>query len=258
MSLKSLDKFYQHAPLVLGHRGASFDAPANTLAAFGLARQLGADGVELDTSLTRDGVPVVIHDLSLDATTDGSGPVRAHSLDEIKALDAGSYFDSTFKGERVPTLDEAFETLGPDMLVNVELKIEGWRSNGLEKAVLEVIRRHNTNQRVIVSSFNPFALRRFRALAPDIPIGYLYSPNEPFYLRYGWLMFGLPHEARHPHHSMIDADYMAWAKRHGYRINTWTIDDPDRIHELRDLGVDAIITNRPDVALATLGRVSAR
>src|SRR3954468_18112865 len=123
MPVKTLDKLYQHAPLVLGHRGASFDAPANTAADFALARQRGADGVELDTSLTRDGVPVVIHDLSLDATTDGSGPVRAHSLAEIKALDAGSYFDSSFKGEQVPTLDEAFETIGPDLVVNVELKI---------------------------------------------------------------------------------------------------------------------------------------
>ncbi len=258
MSAKPLDKLYQHAPLVLGHRGASFDAPANTLSSFALARQLGADGVELDTSLTGDGVPVVIHDLALDATTDGSGPVRAHSLSEIKALDAGSYFDSTFQGERVPTLDEAFETIGPDLVVNVELKIEGWRPNGLEQAALDVIKRHNSAQRVIVSSFNPFALRRFRALAPDIPIGYLYSPDEPFYLRYGWLMFGVPHEARHPQHTMIDAAYMAWAKRNGYRVNTWTVDDPDRIRTLRDLGVDAVITNRPDVALAALRRVSAR
>jgi glycerophosphoryl diester phosphodiesterase len=258
MPLKILDKLYQHAPLVLGHRGASFDAPANTVAAFSLARELGADGIELDTSLTSDGVPVVIHDLSLDATTDGSGPVRAHSLKEIKALDAGSYFDSTFKREPVPTLDEAFETVGPDLVVNVELKIEGWRPNGLEQAALDVIRRHNAVQRVIVSSFNPFALRRFRALAADIPIGYLYSPDEPFYLRYGWLMIGVPHEARHPEHTLIDATYMAWAKRHNYRVNTWTVDDPERIRTLRDLGVDAVITNRPDVALAALGRVNAR
>jgi glycerophosphoryl diester phosphodiesterase len=253
-----LDRLYQYAPLVLGHRGASFDAPANTVAAFSLAREVGADGVELDTSLSLDGVPVVIHDLTLDATTDGSGPVRARSLAEIQALDAGSYFDASYRGERVPTLDEAFEAIGPDLVVNVELKTESWRPNGLEQSALDVIRRHNTANRVIVSSFNPFALRRFRALAPEIPIGYLYSPDEPFYLRYGWLMLGVPHEARHPQHSMIDAQYMAWARRHGYRVNTWTVDEPDRIRALRDLGVDAIITNRPDVALVALGRVNAR
>jgi len=251
-----LDKLYQQAPLVIGHRGASFDAPENTLAAFALARQLGADGVELDTSLTRDGVPVVIHNLTVDETTNGTGPVRSFDLTTLKTLDAGSSFDARFQGETIPTLDEVFETVGPELVINVELKTESWTDNGLERAAAEVIRRHNANRRVIVSSFNPFALRRFRAIAPDIPIGYLYAPDEPLYLRKGWFVLGLPHEARHPQHTMVDARYMAWAKAHGYRVNTWTVDDPDRIRALRDLGVDAIITNRPDVALKALRRVT--
>ena len=253
----ALDKLYQHVPLVIGHRGASFDAPENTLAAFALARQVGADGVELDTSLTRDGIPVVIHNLTVDETTDGTGPVRSFDLKAIKALDAGSSFDARFRGEVIPTLDEVFETIGPDLVVNVELKTDSWPDNGLERKVAEVIRRHNVNRRVIVSSFNPFSLRRFRALVPEVPIGYLYAPDEPIYLRKGWFVLGLPHEARHPQHNMIDAQYMAWAKAQGYRVNTWTVDDPDRIRALRDLGVDAIITNRPDVALQALGRVTA-
>lgn len=241
-------------PLVLGHRGASHDAPQNTLAAFALARQMGADGVELDTSLTRDGIPIVMHDLDLDKTTNSSGPILSLDLAEVKKLDAGSKFSPKFKGEQVPTLDEVFETLGSEMFVNVELKSISYRANGLEPAALDVIRRHKAEKRVIISSFNPFALRRFRAIAPDIPIGYLYSQDEPFYLRYGWLMIGLKHEARHPQHEMIDAGYMAWAKRRGYLVNTWTVDDPERIKALRDLGVNAIISNRPDVALAALGR----
>lgn len=247
-----------HMPLVLGHRGASFDAPENTLAAFELARRQGADGIELDTTLSRDGVPVVIHDLTLDNTTNGTGPVRDLDLRALKALDAGSHFDVEFKGERIPTLDEALETAGPDMTINIELKTSSWRADGLEQAVLRVIRHHGASSQVIVSSFNPVALRRFRALAPEIPIGYLYSPDEPPYLRYGWLMLGVPHQARHPYHAMIDARYMMWARRHGYRVNTWTVDDPDRIRELRDLGVHAIITNRPALALEALGRVSTR
>ncbi len=259
MPSETLEQLYTHLPLVLGHRGASYDAPENTLAAFNLARKQGADGVELDTTLTRDGVPVVIHDLIVDNTTDGSGPVRSLDLKTIRTLDAGSHFDASFKGEPVPTLDETFEALGPDLVVNVELKTNNWRSEGLETAVLAVLRRHNAAGRVVVSSFNPFALRRFRALAPDIPIGYLYAPDEPVFLRYGWFMLGLPHEARHPHHSIIDERYMAWAKARGYRVHTWTVDDPARIRVLRDLGVAAIISNRPDVALEALGRkVGAR
>lgn len=260
MSSKAFDKWLdgRKTPLVLGHRGASYDAPENTLAAFALAKQQGADGVELDTTLTSDGIPVVIHDLVLDNTTNGTGVVNQHSIREIKALDAGSHFDSSFKGETIPTLGEALEITAPDMIINIELKTASWRTSGLEAAVLNVIRRHAAANRVFISSFNPLALRRFHALAPEIPIGYLYSPNEPLYLRYGWLMFGLRHDARHPHHSLIDARYMAWAKARGYRINTWTVDAPDRMRELRDLGVDSIITNRPDLALETLGRVSTQ
>jgi glycerophosphoryl diester phosphodiesterase len=260
MSLGLSGKLYSHSqmPLVLAHRGASFDAPENTLAAFVLAQRQGADGIELDTTLSRDGVPVVIHDLTLENTTDGYGPVRDLDVRALKALDAGSHFDVEFRGERIPTLDEALEAIGPDLTINIELKTTAWRSEGLEKAVLRIIRHHGVTAQVIVSSFNPFALRRFRALSPEIPIGYLHAPDQPIYLRYGWLMLGLPHEARHPQHSMIDARYMAWARKHGYRVHTWTVDEPDRIRELRDLGVDAIITNRPALALETLGRVSMR
>jgi glycerophosphoryl diester phosphodiesterase len=215
------------------------------------------EGVELDTTLTRDG-----------ACRDPRFDCRWHNRwqragaqpgpEDDPHPDAGSH-DASFKGEQVPTLDETFEALGPDLIVNVELKTNNWRSEGLETAVLAILRRHNAAGRVVVSSFNPFALRRFRALAPDIPIGYLYAPDEPVYLRYGWFMLGLPHEARHPHHSIIDEHYMAWAKARGYRVHTWTVDDPARIRVLRDLGVAAIISNRPDVALEALGRkVGAR
>jgi glycerophosphoryl diester phosphodiesterase len=247
-------RLYQHTPLVLAHRGASYDTPENTLAAFRRAREMGADGVELDTLLSRDGVPVVIHNMTLEETTNGVGAVADLDLAMLKTLDAGSHFDVQFKGEQIPTLDEALEALGPDMIVNVELKTFSWRGDGLEQAALNAIRRQKAANRAIVSSFNPFALRRFRALAPDIPIGYLYAPRTPIYLRFGWFMWGLPHEARHPHHTMIDARYMAWARARGYRVHTWTVDAPERIRELRDLNVDAIITNRPDVALEVLGR----
>lgn len=248
------DAFYAHKPLVIAHRGASHDSPQNTLVAFELAKKMGADGVELDTSLTRDGVPVVIHDLTLEGTTNGHGAVNSYTLDLIKKLDAGSSFDAAYAGERIPTLDEALETIGKDLVVNIELKANSWYSDGLEQAVLNVIRKHSASGRVVISSFNPFTLRRFRQRAPEIPIGYLYSTDEPVYLRYGWFMAGLTHEARHPQATIIDGGFMYWARTHGFRVHTWTVDDPNRIRELRDLGVDAIITNRPDVALTALGR----
>jgi len=250
----TLDKLYTLAPLVIAHRGASFSAPENTLAAFGLAREIGADGIELDTSLTSDDIPVVIHNLTLEHTTNGTGPVRDLDLSAIKALDAGSHFSPKFRGEQIPTLDEVFETIGPQLIVNIELKSISSRANGLEPAVASVIQRHNAGQRVIVSSFNPFALRRFRTAALDIPLGYLVSPDEPLYLRQDWLLAGVRYQARHPEDIMVDAHYMAKTKRRGYRVNVWTVDDPERIIQLQALGVDGIITNRPDVALQALGR----
>lgn len=254
MVREQLDRFYRATPLVLAHRGASYDAPENTVPAFKLARQMGADGVELDTMLTRDGVPVVIHDHTLEKTTSGTGLVRDHDLRAIKHLDAGSHYDFTFKGESVPTLDEAFDACGPEMVINVELKTMSLRTDGLEQAVYNVIKRHNAMSRVVVSSFNPMSLRRFRRMAPNVPIGYLYAPGEPLYLRFGWFMLGFTHEARHPHHSLIDAQFMTWARSMNFRVHTWTVDEPERIRQLRDLGVDAVITNRPDVALEALGR----
>lgn len=251
-----LSNLYPRKPLILAHRGASFDAPENTLAAFKLARQMGADGVELDTLLTSDDVPVVIHDFTVDKTTDGSGKVREKTLREIKKLDAGSHFDYSFRTQRIPTLDEALEEIGPQMVVNIELKSVGLRPSRLEAQVLSVIRKRNAQDRVIISSFNPFALRRFHRLAPNIPLGYLYAPDVPTYLRL--FMMGVPHQARHPAEEMIDAAYMDWARANRYRVNTWTVDDPARAAALRDLGVDALITNRPDLLLEALGRPSAR
>ena len=239
-------------PLIFAHRGASHDAPENTIAAFSLARSMGADGVELDTSLTRDGIPVVIHDLRVDATTNGSGLVHDFDLKTLRTLDAGSHFSDRFRGEPIPSLDEVFEAVGPTLCVNVELKAVGWRSDRLERATLKVIQRHNAAKRVIISSFNPITLRRFRALAPQIPIGYLYSPDEPFILRSRWLMLGLSYDALHPHHKMITQDYMRRARAAKKQVNTWTVDDPTEMLELCALGVNAIITNRPDVALRTL------
>jgi glycerophosphoryl diester phosphodiesterase len=250
-----LQSLYTHLPLVFAHRGASYDAPANTLTAFRMARQMGADGVELDTSLTADGVPVVIHDFQVDDTTDGTGRVKDFTLDAIKKLDAGSHYDHAFKEERIPTLEESLIEIGPELLVNVELKSIDWRDQGLEKAVLAVINNTNMAGRVLISSFNPLALRRFHRLAPDIPIGFLYAPDSPAYFRL--LLAGMPCQAMHPQHDFMDkATVMNLHRR--YRINTWTVDNPQRMIALRDLGVDGIITNRPDVLLKALGRSDAR
>ncbi len=244
--------------LNIAHRGASVAAPPNTLAAFEKAAELGAHGVELDIHLSADSVPVVIHDFTVDATTDGTGRVAEMTLAQLKQLDAGSWFDPAFAGERIPTLEEVLEAVGSRLLLNIELKDFSLCNKRLERVVIGLIEQHSSScgqpleDRVLLSSFNPFSLRRAKKIAPHIQAGLLYSPNLPLPLRRAWLAFLFPHEARHPEHTMVDADYMAWARRRGYRVNTWTVDDADEMRRLISLGVDGIITNVPGVLRSVL------
>lgn len=246
----TLEAFYNRVPLVFGHRGARAYAPMNTIASFELALAQGADGVELDVRLTRDGEMVIMHDDRIDATTDGEGFVHDFTLAEIQALDAGSWFNDSFRGARVPTLDEVFEVIGKRTRINVEIKAETADETEIEAKVADAIRRHKLSHSIIVSSFNPLTLGRFRAVMPEVPIGFLYAPDTPPILFD--LIAELPHEARNPYYEQIDAELMAWAKREGYRVNTWTVNDPAKAVELTAMGVDCIITDNPDTILAAV------
>ena len=238
--------------LVLAHRGASTVAPQNTLPAFEKAAELGADGIEFDVQRSADGVPVVIHDMTVDALTDGTGRVSEMTLAQLKELDAGSAFDPAFAGERIPTLDEVLAAVGDTLLLNIELKTYALRDTGLERAVLDLAQRYALGPRVLFSSFNPLVLRRVKRLSPGALVGLLHAPEWPLPLRKAWLAPLFPHEARHPAHTMVDAAYMAWAHQRGYRVHTWTVDDVTEMQRLIRLGVDGIITNRPDRLLALL------
>ena len=234
-------------PLILAHRGASAYAPENTLAAFNLAFEMGAAGIELDARLTKDGVPVVIHDGSLERTTDGHGAIHALTLEEVKRLDAGIWFDSRFRGEKVLTLVQALTAIAGRGLVNVELKSVTLQTDGIEAAVVKAIEDTHTSDRVIVSSFNPFTLYRVSILNSRLPRGLLYSGDLPIYLRRAWLRPLARPTALHPKWPLIDERYVAWARGKGYQINAWTVDDPDEMRRLVALGVDGIMTNKPDV-----------
>ncbi len=162
-------------PLVIGHRGASAYAPENTLAAFNRAFEMGADGIELDVVLSKDGVPIVIHDDTLDRTTNGSGSVGAMDCAAISQLDAGAWFDRQFSGERVPTLEQVLCQLTRG-LINVEIKYTAVRldNDRLEQAVASVIEQTHSQARVLVSSFHPLALYRLSRRHPQLQRGLLY------------------------------------------------------------------------------------
>jgi glycerophosphoryl diester phosphodiesterase len=240
------------SPLNIAHRGASREAPGNTLAAFRLAAQMGADAIELDVHLSADGVPVVIHDFSVDRTTNGTGKVSALTLGQMRQLDVVSAFHPAFAGERIPSLAEVLQAVDERLLLNIELKGLSYRDSGLARAVIGVVSAAAIGDRCLLSSFNPFLLRRAKQLAPEIPVGLLYSPDLPLPLRRVWAGPFVKHEARHPQHTMVDHHYLGWARRRGYRVNTWTVDDRAEMRRLIRLGVDGVITNRPDVLLGEL------
>lgn len=248
-------------PLILAHRGASAYAPENTIAAFRLAHELGADGIEFDVQLTRDKIPVVIHDDTVDRTTNGKGRVCDLTVAEITRLDAGAWKTTDYHGEPVPTLARVFEALAdwlhpvgrvPACIMNVELKTESFQTDGLEREVLNLISRYNLQDRVLLSSFSPLALHRAKEINPRLPRGLLYDSGLPIYLRRAWLRFWADPQAMHPEAPMIDAHYMEWARSKKLDVNTWTVDDPAQAKRLMQLGVHAIITNKPDVLFDAL------
>ena len=238
--------------LVFAHRGAMASAPMNTMAAFELAIAQAADGIELDVQLSRDGFAVVIHDYTVDHTTDGSGNVCDKTLAELKSLDAGSWFRQTFAGARIPTLDEVFYAFGDQLFVNVEIKSTGENSRDIENVVARSILGHEMQDRVIISSFDPQILERMSACLPGVLIGFLYMSAIP-----GASIRALKdprHDALHPWHELIDDAYMRWAKANRYFVNAWTVNDPMRALRLRTLGVNAVITDNPDQITAAFSR----
>ena len=228
-------------PLIIGHRGASAEAPENTLAAFALAQAQGANGIELDVQLSADGWPVVIHDSKLERTTNVQGRVQQLPVAELQALDAG-------EGQSIPTLDEVFETLGPNFLYNVELKTAAFRDDGLAAAVADRIQAHHLEQQTIVSSFNPWAVRWARRhLTQTTWVAHISYKSG---LKYKYLL--APSQAIHPHYRLVDAKYMLWAQEKDWRVHVWTVDDPAMAQQLATLGVHAIITNKPKLIRESL------
>jgi glycerophosphoryl diester phosphodiesterase len=246
-----LTHLYPHTPLLLGHRGASAFAPENTLAAFRLALAQGADGFELDVTLSADGAPVVIHDDTVNRTTDGAGRVDALTLAQLKTLDAGYHakFGAQFAGERLPTLADVFDEFGQHALINVELKRDPSPDKSLARKVAALIREHQMGQRVLLSSFYYDNLQRVQALDPALPVGLLYDPSEPGRVAQAWLAPGVRAEAHHPHYTLFNPATRGWYRARRLRVNVWTVNAEAEMRRLIRLGVDGIITDQPEVGV---------
>lgn len=238
-------------PLVLGHRGASADAPENTLAAFSLALAQGADGVELDVRRCATGEVVVFHDADAGRIAGVALEIARTPLAELRALDAGRWKGEAFRGERIPTLREALRAM-PGAFVNVELKAAG-RDLGLAAATARVIEEADAGGRVIVSSFDYRLVMAFRLAAPRIPTGLLFDEESPGRLA-TWLGVRLLGAvAVHPGRRLVTPERAAAWRARGLAVNVWTVDSGEEARRLAALGAGAIITNVPGRIRAALG-----
>ena len=247
-------------PVNLAHRGAPARAPENTLEAFCLAVEEGAAGLELDVWTTHDGEAVVIHDATVDRTTDSSGAVAGMTLGELRRLDAGYRFSPdggrTFpyrgRGVEIPTLAEVYEEF-PDAHVNVDIKEA---RAGAQEAVMRVVRDAAAEARTLVASIDHAVVRRFRRVSGGrIPTGASRREIAAFYLlsrarlealaRPAYDAFQVPVE--HKGIKLLTPRFVGAAHSRGARVDVWTINDPGEMRRLLDLGVDGVITDRPGV-----------
>jgi glycerophosphoryl diester phosphodiesterase len=228
---------------ILAHRGASADAPENTLAAFREAMAQGADGVELDVRLCASGEVVVCHDPTLERLAGVPWEVRYTSWWKLRRADVGTRLG--FAPEAIPQLGDVLALLPSRILVNVELKCETADDGELVARTLEVIRSAEAEERVLVSSFNPLCLIRVAALAPWVRRGYLIDPDKPFLVHGALVPPWVSNFSVHPHHTEATAARVRRWKDGGYRVAVWTVDDPHEARRLEALGVDYLITNRP-------------
>jgi glycerophosphoryl diester phosphodiesterase len=228
----------------IAHRGASGHCPENTRAAFLRAIELDADMVELDCQITRDGAVVVIHDETLERTTNGRGRVRDHTLKEIKRLDAGSWFRREFAGEEVLTLEEAVEILRGRVGLNLEIK--GADPPGrLEIQCVGIVRSLHFSRETVFSSFSLPRMRLVRDLADDARIGILMNAGEPWTAAFA-LGAELGAEAVHAERSLVSATAVGEAHQRGLEVRVWSVNRPSEMESLAVLGVDAIFTDFPE------------
>jgi glycerophosphoryl diester phosphodiesterase len=240
---------------VIAHRGASGAAPENTLAAFRKAVELGAGFIETDLQLSRDARLVALHDDTLDRTTNGRGPVSSMTVEELRRLDAGSWFrptnheaGSTFVGERIPTVEEIL-AFGREHELGLHLEIKATGPSGVEHAIVGALRASGEIPRSVVLSFAAGILKRIRDLEPLVMTGFLYSDRLP-----SAVATAVDVGARQllPRHDRVTRGLVADAHAQDLKLVAWTADTPKEMQKLIAAGVDGIITNYPDRLLELL------
>jgi glycerophosphoryl diester phosphodiesterase len=230
-------------PLIIAPRGDVKNAPENTIPAFQRALAAGADGIELDVRLTRDRQLVVFHDRHLDRTSNGHGPLKHRTFGEIRALDVGAWFSPAFRGEMAPTLDEVFEALPHDYLLNVEMKVVMKGMRLIAHRVAETVRRHRRWDSTLVASFNPVALYHLRRMEPRIARGYIWSKKHPYPIRSRWLSPLVQAHWYDPADETYDLQAQRKFQRRGGRVLAWDVDFGRDLEKMASVHLDAVVTD---------------
>ena len=230
---------------VQAHRGASAVAPENTLAAFRAAAEQGAKWVELDVALLADGTVVVIHDDSVDRTSSGTGSLGALNRDDLGRLDAGSWFDSAFAGERIPTLEETLKVLGElNLNANVEIKQhEHHRSlEQLTSAVQAALRTRAAHTSIMISSFDGLALAAMHRLEPELEMAMLWSEVPADWQAQ---LDAIPAKTIHLYYKALSIALLEEASKLGIKVRAWTVNEPSILASFWQAGLTGVITDNP-------------
>jgi glycerophosphoryl diester phosphodiesterase len=252
-TLMSLTSWTGRFPVVvIAHRGFSGAAPENTLAAFSKAVETGCDMIEIDVQLSRDGEVVVIHDDTLDRTTNGKGKVSQHTLQDLKTFDAGLWFSPQFTGERIPALKEALALTCGKIPLTIELKkgdLGQYTLFDLADRALAEVEKAGCLGQVVFSSFDRTAIERILKRNSRIPVAYIYNKpwNSPLELRGE---YSIP--ILNCRQTILTKDNLMKAHQAGLKVNVWTVDTEPEMELFLDLGVDGIISNHPDRAIQVL------
>ena len=250
---RATDHRFPAKTTAMGHRGAAGLAPENTLSSFRVAQKYGM-GFELDVTMCGSGEVVVIHDDTLDRTTNGTGQVSEIDLDSLGKLDAGAYFGEGFEGEPVPTLAQVLKEFGGKELINIEIK-SAKPPEPLARAVVELVEQHGLEEAVIITSFDPHILQEVRRANPAIIRGQIYcdfkTSDLPWYKRIA-LRNLLFNSRTQPDllmvgKSMVSPSYLKRQHERGYRVFVWTVNERADMERFVQMGVDGIITDRPDL-----------
>ncbi|HEX9652182.1 MAG TPA: glycerophosphodiester phosphodiesterase family protein [bacterium] len=237
--------FETNKTLNFAHRGFTLQAPENSMAAFKAAMALGVDGIEFDVRTCKSGEVVVFHDPTLARLTDGGGFVKSKTLTELRALRIKS--SNTELDERIPTLDELIETVKDRLLLNVEIKTKGLPKDHIEQKVVEILRHYGIAYQTIISSFNPIVLRRIRKIDDQIVTGYLLDKNFTFRNSEIPLSRLAGAKAIHFEKTLVTQKRLDKVRELGIYSAVWTVNDPNLMQQFVDMGVNVIISDRPDI-----------